>query len=273
MYLVIGGICLKIKSDGLDFTRRIAEEFKAFVQDKDCLDYYFIKVIHDYSPKAIDSMRVLKEAEVFKVQADEFIGWINIQDKTAEVHLADLTGVFNCFLRVFYSVILLENNGFLVHSVGLAGQGKGYLLAGPSESGKTTAAKMADGFQILSDELVILREVNNEIRLFSTPFSGEFDGHISSQCVYLETILFLSKNITKGFSLLSKIEMFSNLMANIFFFTWDNQSNQKLISQVNYICGCIRGYRVDLFNYNLRSVIDGTSKDNSAQQRSSLAAS
>ncbi|MFH1062914.1 MAG: hypothetical protein V1747_08560 [Candidatus Omnitrophota bacterium] len=272
MYLSIGGICLKIKSDDLDFIKKIAQEFSAFVQAKDSSDYFLIEVIHDYTPQEIDSISVFKKKAVFKVQGDEFIGSINVEHKTAKVHLADLAGVFNCFLRVFYSVVLLENNGFLVHSVGLACQDNGYLFAGASESGKTTTAKMAKDFQVLSDELVIIRHVNGKVYLFSTPFKGEFDGPISSQCVYLQMISFLSKNIPNGFRVLSKMETFSNLLANIFFFAWDDESNQKLINQVKSVCDCIRGYRVDLFNFDLRRIINGISKNNSAEQPSSLAA-
>jgi hypothetical protein len=272
MYLSIGGICLKVKTNDHDFMEKTTLEFKAFVLDKPRNDYFLVEVSTGYIPQQIDLINISKNQGIFKVQADEFIGSINIEQKKVEAHLADLDRVFNCFLRVFYSIILLENEGFLVHAAGLAEQNKGYVFAGASESGKTTTAKMAKDFQVLSDELVIIRQINRDIYVFSTPFNGDFDGLILSEMVYLQAISFLSKNIPNGFTRLSKIEMFSNLMANIFFFAWDYESNQKLISQVNHICDHIRGYRVDLFNFDIRRIIDGISENNRKEQPSGLAA-
>jgi hypothetical protein len=271
MYLSIGGICLKVKTNDHDFMEKTTLEFKAFALDKPLNDYFLIKVSTGYIPQQIDLINVSKKQGIFKVQADEFSARINTEQKTAKVHLADLDRVFNCFLRVFYSIVLLENNGFLVHAAGLAEQNNGYLFAGASESGKTTTAKKANDFQVLSDELVIIRQINRDVYLFSTPFNGDYNGLILSKSVYLEAILFLNKNIPNGFTRLSKIETFSNLMANIFFFAWDYESNQKLISQVKHICDHIPGYRVDLFNFDIRRIIDGISENNRKEQPSGLA--
>jgi len=273
MFLSIGGICLEIKSNNDDFMLKTAQEFSAFIFEKEMVGCYLIEVNHGYVSKEVAAINVIKKEDIFDVAGDEFRGIINIVQKTAKVDIADLSGVFNCFLRVFYSIILLENNGFLVHSVGLDYHSKGYLFAGASESGKTTTARMAkNDYNVLSDELVMIRQVNDEILLFSTPFNGEFEGFISSSSVPLHSISFLNKNINNGFQQIARIEMFAELMANIFFFSWDCKSNQRLINLVNRVCEDINGYRVDLFNYNIRSVINGISEKNSSQQSNSLAA-
>jgi len=274
MYLSIGGIGLKVNSRDPDFIEKTIREFKAFISAKEIEDCFSIEVILDYIPQEVAGISVFKKQSIFEIKADEFSGWLDVEHRTATVRVADLAGVFNCFLRVFYSVVLLEYNGFLVHSAGLAYKNKGYLFVGASESGKTTVAKTAGkDFKVLSDELVIIRRVNNEIFLFATPFKGEFEGQIVNQYFCLESILFLSKNIVNGFRQLNKMEMFTDLMVNIFFFTWDNQSNQKLIDQVNFVCDNLIGYKVDLFNYDIRRIINGGSDKHSAQQTSSLAAS
>ncbi len=266
MYLSVGGINLKVKSNNNDFMLKTAQDLRAFVLGQETKDCFQIEVNHGYDPKEVESIKVIKKENVFELVADEFRGFINIEQKTAIVHIADLTGVFNCFLRVFYSVILLENQGFLVHAVGLAYQNSGYLFAGASESGKTTTARMAkQDFNVLSDELVIIRQVNDDIFLFSTPFNGEFEDYISSDCVPLQAISFLNKNINNGFKQLTIIEIFAELMSNIFFFSWDLKSNQSLINQVNWVCESVNGYKVDLFNYDIRSVINGISENNSSK--------
>ncbi|MBU1044150.1 MAG: hypothetical protein KJ915_07115 [Candidatus Omnitrophica bacterium] len=265
MDLLIGGIYIKIKSNNSYFLRKTADEFKSFVLENKTSDYFLIEVIDDYIPKEIDAISVKRKDSVFKAQADEFIASIDLGKKIAKVHVADLAGVFNCFLRVFYSIVLLDNNGFLVHAAGLSFQGKGYVFSGASESGKTTTARMAQDCKVFSDELVLIRQINKHNFIYSTPFHGEFEGDILSDCVDLEALAFLSKDIPRGYKRLSKIEIFTSLMVNIFFFSWDDESNQKLINLVSCIGESQSGYKVDLFNYDIRRVINGISKNNNSQ--------
>ncbi len=80
----------------------------------------------------------------------------------------------------------LRYNGFhYLHSAGLYGCGKGYLVAGNGGSGKTTAAAsmVREGFKYVSDDSLLFRECGAEILLF--PFYSNrnfhFDGDLANR--------------------------------------------------------------------------------------------
>jgi hypothetical protein len=273
MYLSIADIIIRIKSKDLEFIKSSQQEFVNFLWFDKNSDYFEVLVEHDHCAENIDEIKVIRTADCFEMIADEFRAELDLGRKKAVLHIADVEGVLNCFLRVLYSIILLNRKGFLVHAAGLAGGEKGYLFAGRSESGKTTTARKAVDFQVLSDELVIIREIEDRIWIYSSPFKGEYLGDIENSGFELAMLGFLSGNIAGGFERLSKIDSFLKIMENIFFFPRDLLSNQKLVDQVRSVCNKVMAYNVDFYNYDVGSVIDGINKDVYQKQESSLAAS
>ncbi len=78
------------------------------------------------------------------------------------------------FLRVVYAWLCLQRGGLLLHAAGLIRDGQGYVFFGPSGAGKTTTARLSEGMaQVLSDDLVIIRYVDDRYTLFGVPFRGE----------------------------------------------------------------------------------------------------
>ena len=274
MFLTIGQINIRITCGDLDFIRSAQQEFVEFLCFDNPREYFSIEVDTGYVPASTDLIDVKKRGDVFYIQAEEFKGWFNPAEKTSKVSVADLKGVLNCFLRVFYSLALLSCNGFLVHAAGLycPGNDRVFVFAGPSESGKTTLASMSGDLKVLSDELVLVRNYYDDIFVFSTPFKGEYKGEISNCSAPLASIAFLSREIENGAARIDEKELFLSLLANVFFFARDDESNQKVINAVKNICGLKPGYKVDLYNHDIRSVLHGIKQEVDEEQISCLAA-
>ena len=73
--------------------------------------------------------------------------------------------------------LLARGKGIHVHACGVVdGNGRGYLFAGNSGSGKTTMAKLWEsqpGVEILSDDRIILRRLHGKFWMYGTPWHGE----------------------------------------------------------------------------------------------------
>ena len=90
--------------------------------------------------------------------------------------------------------LLATGRGVEVHSCGLIDEaGDGYLFVGHSQAGKTTTARLWEkhpGVRILSDDRIIIREREDGLWIYGTPWHGE--AHLSSAaCAPLKHVFFL----------------------------------------------------------------------------------
>jgi len=76
-------------------------------------------------------------------------------------------------LRVWLSAWLIHHGGGLFHAAGAVRRSAGHLFVGRSGAGKSTLAATCAPGELLSDELVAVRLIDNEYRVYGTPFMGE----------------------------------------------------------------------------------------------------
>ena len=72
--------------------------------------------------------------------------------------------------------MLSRGRGVEVHACGLVEAGNGYLFAGHSGAGKTTMARLWErdpGITVLSDDRIVLRQIDGRFWMYGTPWHGE----------------------------------------------------------------------------------------------------
>ena len=77
--------------------------------------------------------------------------------------------------QLLMMIYFAQRRGILVHGAGMVDQDRAYLFAGVSGAGKSTLSELmvnANAGRMLSDERVIVREVNGMIMAFGTPWAG-----------------------------------------------------------------------------------------------------
>jgi hypothetical protein len=110
----------------------------------------------------------------FTAHRFDFAGSLDVRTRRAEVTLTEPDDVaINSFLRILYSLALVQAGGLMLHAASLVRDERAYVFCGPSGSGKTTAARLSTDATLLSDELSILRIVDGRALCFGTPFRGE----------------------------------------------------------------------------------------------------
>ena len=79
-------------------------------------------------------------------------------------------------MRIIFANILPDYHGIMVHGLGIRYAGEGIAFLGRGGSGKSTLAgfyKKEKKAEILSDEHIIIRKINNKFFLYGTPWPGE----------------------------------------------------------------------------------------------------
>jgi hypothetical protein len=179
------------------------------------------------SEASVDT-RVVREGEIFTVlitldhntgaSAPVRIGSIDVKRNRCQLddYSEELTRLLiMAFFRTCVQLFLGRSNGFLLHASGLARHGKGYLFAGPSGSGKSTVIERSNGFMVLSDDLVCVRNHQDRYYACGTPWHGD-DTNESAE---IEKIFFLRQDETTRFERLSRglatLETLGNIPSNI----------------------------------------------------------
>lgn len=76
-------------------------------------------------------------------------------------------------LRALSSLLLVREAGFLLHASAVVEKGGAWVFCGPSESGKTTIARLAGDRPVLNDETVAIARRARGYAACATPFFGE----------------------------------------------------------------------------------------------------
>jgi hypothetical protein len=79
----------------------------------------------------------------------------------------------DAMLRIAFSTLLIDKGLLLIHGASVAVGARSLLLVGPSQSGKSTAARalaMDQEAQVFADDVTALIVTRSEVRAYSTPF-------------------------------------------------------------------------------------------------------
>ncbi len=245
--LTIGGISVRVESKNTTFLHDLSRYYPHFVDHQSCHITANIHLTHQTLPFS-DDIVVTNENNVYTIDGGEFKGKFSQKSSKAKFTMRAEASLFDSFLRVFYSIILTQHDGFLVHAAGLGKNGQAYLFAGPSESGKTTTASVAGDFTVLNDELVLVKKQSDTFYLHATPFNGNYDRPIENSSAPLKGFFFLDKQLKKGFEPVDKAQCLVQLLGCIFFFDPDPQANQRILNLSHQLVSQFDGYKINILS-------------------------
>ena len=158
----------------------------------------------------------------FMVRRQDFKGTLDLDARRGEVTLADPDDVsIDAFLRIVYSLALLDAHGLVVHAASLIKNETAYLFSGPSGSGKTTIARLSPDAMLLSDELSIVKATGGRAVCHGTPFWGELARAGEPRSAPLRAIYFLRQGDAHAVVPLRPREALARLLRNVLFFAPD----------------------------------------------------
>ena len=108
---------------------------------------------------------------------------------------------------------LAQRRGALIHSSGVEFNGRGFIFPGRSGAGKSTLSRIlvSKGHEVLSDDRMVVRRIDNSFRIFGTPWSGEA-GIARNRNLPLDCIFFIRHGTGHALKKIKPVEAVERLM-------------------------------------------------------------
>lgn len=188
-----------------NFIRSVKVFFKGFVAKPTETNYDFLINVSDMESQELQYSNLKKHYTLF---------YENITKKKIQTFYTISISQFQLLIQNVIYQLLSYSNGFLLHSSAVAVGGKAYVFLGVSGAGKSTTVQLLkNNFQSLSDDLSIVRKINNEYFYFQHPFreTNEIKGR-TFQKKELGKVFFLNKSPLFSFNASSSLDERSQIM-------------------------------------------------------------
>ena len=139
--------------------------------------------------------------------------------------------------------ININRIGIILHSACISLGGKGYLFAGVSGAGKSTISEIwqkDSAAEVLTDERVLIREFNNELWAFGTPWHGTSEIHKNAGAP-IHKIFFITHGEENRAIPISRTDAANRLMVRCFPTFWNREGMQFAVdfcSTIAELKGC-----------------------------------
>ncbi|RCV62727.1 hypothetical protein C5S53_17640 [Methanophagales archaeon] len=202
--LQIGDVCCSLRFKDPDYCASVRAYYKGFLSENaPDLTIDVNIVMHKEEINLPNSLLMSKtvDGNNFDFHSGLITGTLDPGKKQCRINAKNAlfsersVRIFEQFLfQVYYTLLKEKNdsrNNFLIHGCAVSREGIGYLFSGPSESGKSTIAKLSSDldYTILNDESVIVNKVNGHYTVGSTPIRGDFldisNGSVPLHAIFL----------------------------------------------------------------------------------------
>lgn len=166
------------------------------------------------SNKTLSNPELISENGKFSLSTDFFDVKGSYSDGKIDVisdydmGVADLT-------RTLFSIIIVKRGGFLLHASAVADDNHSYVFCGPSESGKTTIARLLQKKDVLTDETAAIINKNERYYAYATPFFGELGKVTKNRGAPIKAVFFIHKGNNFSHKRITKVEAMRYFLSNI----------------------------------------------------------
>jgi hypothetical protein len=153
------------------------------------------------------------------VERHDFVATLDLPARAATLALGAVDHMaVDTFLRVVYSLALLDAGALLVHAASLGRGPRAWMFPGPSGSGKTTLTRLSPDATLMSDEISIVRVAGKGACCYGSPFWGELGAPGDNAAVALTAIHFLRHAERHATTALPPRRALAALLPNVLFF-------------------------------------------------------
>jgi hypothetical protein len=155
----------------------------------------------------------------FEIERHDFVATLDLVGRAGTLALGAVDHVaVDTFLRVAYSLALLEAGGLLVHAASLGRGARAWVFPGRSGSGKTTLTRLSPDATLLSDEISIVRVDAGGARCYGSPFWGDLARAGENTALPLAAIHFLRHADRHAATPVTGRAALAALLPNVLFF-------------------------------------------------------
>jgi hypothetical protein len=156
--------------------------YTAFLSDAPCDLIIDVELSGDAPPEDFPFAQLsFKDNKIINIQDDRLSGTLDLLKKYGEVKInpvrnspVSLLYPLGTFLRNTYTLLVaLGGKGVALHAVGVVKDEEVYIFIGPSKAGKSTVARLSQDKVVLSDDLIMIKKVDSEFKVFPAPYWGD----------------------------------------------------------------------------------------------------
>lgn len=198
------------------------------------------------------------------IERGDFSCELNLKTRKGLIEITPKIQSFDSFLRVLCGWLLINNDGFLLHSAGAMINNKAYLFIGKSGAGKSTISKILQRvenrkqkaknkkrkpeIEILTDELVPVRIEKGKVKIYGSPFWGEMKNDGENLSLNLDKIFILKKSAGNSAVYASSAEVYKIILRCVMSFSKQKSDFLKVSKTINEICRKIKVFDLNFSN-------------------------
>jgi hypothetical protein len=229
----IGDIPILLRPNDPKFCELLEDRYAGFLNpDSDPASEFDIHLDPKGRPSDEDA-QVTRQGSLWGFQRGDFRATWDARAGYGRIRQCPNPYSIDTVLRITHSLILAEENGFLVHAASAIRGGRAYLFAGISGAGKTTMARLAPpDATVLTDEISYVRRIGNVYKAYGTPFAGELARVGANTSAPLQTLYLLVQGPENTIRPVSKIDAARALMRHVLFFAEEKEMVAKVLDSV-----------------------------------------
>jgi hypothetical protein len=189
-----------------------------------------VEIIANYGLPFLDyNVAIKKDGSKVNFQRSDYLIESTPDYTSATIHVHDELALKHALMNLYSSYIVYHNWGLLIHSSCAIQNGRAHIFAGHSGAGKSTAARLSEPRELLSDEATIVKIKEDEIAVFDSPFRSELQSTGYQQPSSLAGIQLLHQADANRLEKLRKPDALLSLMDKVFYWSHDPVETQRIM--------------------------------------------
>jgi hypothetical protein len=169
----VAGVCIMLQSEFPELIHRVREEYTLFLSEGSpslTLDITLTEETYvndsSWAGLAISGDNIKLSDNYLESTID-----ITLTRGSALLSRSGLSIGLSTLLRNMFTLLLLfKQKAIILHAAAIVRDNKVYIFLGHSGSGKSTVCQLSDDCTVLSDDMVVVKQVNGSYHVFPSPF-------------------------------------------------------------------------------------------------------
>jgi hypothetical protein len=229
----IGEIPILLRCSDPDFCELLKKRYAGFVNRSSAAPNRFDIHLDPAGQPSDQDVEVSRRGSVWAIRRGDFRAQWNARAGRGWIRQCPNPYSIDTVLRITHSLVLAEQDGFLVHAASAIRGRSAYLFAGISGAGKTTISRLAPSDAVvLTDEISYVRKVADGYRAYGTPFAGELARSGANTWAPLRALYLLEQGPKNRLEPVARIDAARSLMRHILFFAREEEMVARVFDSI-----------------------------------------
>lgn len=176
-------------------------------------------------------------------RADYFIE-VDSKYREATIAVHNALALKHALMNLYSSFIIYHNWGLLIHSSCVIEHNAAHIFAGQSGAGKSTAARLSNPRDLLSDEATILKITSEKVTVYNSPFRSELESNGFITHYPLASIHILYQALRNQRLLIKKSDAFMELIDKVFYWEHDQRETINVLKMLRTLVTTVPTYNL-----------------------------